>query len=62
MFRRKRTSENAAPAQVDMPPSAPTTGPGGYQVVELPTYHKGKRRVVVYRSDASGRIIKTFKK
>lgn len=45
-----------------MPPSAPTTGPGGYQVVELPTYHKGKRRVVVYRSDASGRIIKSFKK
>ena len=60
MFRRKKPQE-AAPQQTDAA-SQPPTSQGGYQVVELPTYHKGKRKVVVYRSDASGRIIKTFKK
>ncbi len=42
--------------------SGPTTGPNGYQVVELPTYHGGKRKVVVYTSDGSGKIIKTFRR
>jgi hypothetical protein len=37
-------------------------GAGGYQVVEIPTYHGGKRKVVVYTSDASGRIIKTIRR
>lgn len=59
MFSRK---SKEAPSQ----PAAPTTSvsysQGGYQVTELPTYHKGKRRVVIYTSDASGKIIKTFKK
>ena len=61
MFRRKRAQEAPQQAQADAP-SAPATSSNGYQVVEIPTYHKGKRRIVVYRSDASGRIIKTFKK
>ena len=60
MFRRKKPQE-AAPQQTDAPPS-PARSSDGYQVVEIPTYDKGKRRVVVYRSDPSGRIIKTFKK
>ncbi len=46
-----------------MPPQATSrTGPGGYVVTELPTYHGGKRKVVVYTSAPDGRIIKTFKK
>ena len=63
MFRRNRNKQEA-PAQTDMPESAPTptSSPGGYMTVELPTYHKGKRKVVVYRSDPSGKIIKTFKR
>ena len=58
MFGRKSKEAPSQPAQ-----AAPTpTYSGGYQVTELPTYHKGKRRVVVYTSDANGKIIKTFKK
>ncbi len=60
MFRRKKAQE-AAPQQQDQTPSGPTMS-GGYVVTEIPTYHKGKRRIVVYKSDPSGRIIKTFKK
>ena len=67
-FGRKR--KEAAPQQQSAPQSAsqPGTpgqshaGSGGYQVTELPYYDKGKRRIMVYRSDASGKIIKTFKK
>ena len=67
-FGRKR--KEADPQQQSAPQSAsqpPTTGQshagsGGYQVTELPYYDKGKRRIMVYRSDASGKIIKTFKK
>ena len=29
---------------------------------EVPYYEKGKRKIVVYTSDANGKIIKTFKK
>ncbi len=65
MFRRNRNKQEAS-AQADMPEApptvAPSASPGDYVPFELPTYHKGKRRVVVYRSDANGRIIKTFKK
>ncbi len=62
MFRRKK-AQAEAPTQVDMPAqSGPTMGSNGYQVVEVPTYHAGKRKVVVYTSDATGKIIKTFKK
>ena len=67
-FGRKR--KQAAPQQQSAPESAsqPGTpwqsysGGGGYVVTELPYYDKGKRKVMVYRSDASGKIIKTFKK
>jgi hypothetical protein len=31
-------------------------------VTELPYYDKGKRKIMVYTSDASGKIIKTFKR
>ena len=59
MFRRKRAKE--APTQTEAP-ATPATTSGGYVITELPTYHGLKRKVVVYRSDASGRIIKTIKK
>lgn len=64
MFRRKRATAQETPsAQVQMPQqSEPRMGAGGYQVVEIPTYHGGKRKVVVYTSDASGKIIKTYRK
>ena len=61
MFRRKKEKE--APAQADMPQQpAPATTSGGYVVTEIPTYHGLKRKVVVYTSDANGRIIKKVKK
>ena len=67
-FGRKR--KEAAPQQQPASQSASQpgtpwqshTGSGGYQVTELPYYDKGKRKIMVYRSDASGKIIKTFKK
>jgi hypothetical protein len=46
-------------------PSSPWqtyAGSGGYMVTELPYYDKGKRKVIVYTSDANGKIIKTFKR
>jgi hypothetical protein len=64
-----RKHKEAAPQQQSAPQSAPGSSPwqsysggGGYMVTELPYYDKGKRKVMVYRSDASGKIIKTFKK
>lgn len=67
MFGRKRSKE--APQQQSAPqaPQSSTAwqsyqGNGGYVVTELPYYEKGRRKVVVYTSDASGKIIKTFKK
>ncbi len=67
-FGRKR--KEAAPQQQSAPQSASQSsspwqtydGGGGYMTTELPYYDKGKRKVMVYRSDASGKIIKTFKK
>ena len=64
MFRRKRAKE--APPQADVaqapPPPTQRTNSAGYVVTEIPTYHGLKRKVVVYTSDANGRIIKTYKK
>ena len=70
MFGRKRSKE--APQQQQAPQSAPPSGSGsawqsyggsgGYVVTEVPYYDKGKRKIVVYTSDANGKIIKTFKK
>ncbi len=63
MFRRK---PKEAPSQSSAPQAAPQaaapTYSGGYQVTELPTFHGRKRKVVVYKSDGTGKIIKTFKK
>ena len=70
MFGRKRSKE--APQQQQAPQPAPPAGSGsawqsydgkgGYVVTEVPYYDKGKRKIVVYTSDASGKIIKKFKK
>ena len=63
MFRRKKAQAQEGPTQVEMPQqSAPMTNSGGYVVTEVPTYHGLKRKVVVYTSDANGRIVKKFKK
>jgi len=58
MFGRK---SKEAPSQPTAQAAPTPTYSGGYVVTELPTYHKGKRRVVVYTSDANGKIIKRFK-
>ena len=65
MFRSKRKKEQqeqqaSQPAQAQPPPPQPSAG--GYVVTELPTFHGRHRKVVVYTSDGSGKIIKTFKK
>ncbi len=64
-----RKNKDAAPQQsVPQSSSQPGTpwqsytGSGGYLVTELPYYDKGKRKVMIYTSDSSGKIIKTFKK
>ena len=66
-FGRKRNRE--APQQPSAPPSSSSGAPwqsysgnGGYMVTELPYYDKGKRKIIVYTSDANGKIIKTFKR
>ena len=69
-FGRKRAPKEAPQQQSAPQPSgnagsAPWQsygGSGGYQVTEVPYYEKGKRKIVVYTSDANGKIIKTFKK
>jgi hypothetical protein len=58
MFRKKRSDE--APPQSNAQ-AAPRMTSGGYQSVELPTFVGRKRKVVVYTSDANGKIIKTIK-
>ena len=69
-FGRKRKEKAPQQQQQPAPQSTPQPGTpwqsynstGGYTVTELPYYEKGKRKVVVYTSDANGKIIKTFKK
>ncbi len=58
MFRRKTANEAPSPSTQAAPPRM---NAGGYETIELPTFHGRKRKVVVYTSDASGKIIKTFK-
>lgn len=56
--------QQAAPQSASQPgtPWQSYGGGSGYTVTELPYYEKGKRKVVVYTSDGSGKIIKKFKK
>jgi hypothetical protein len=65
MFRSKRAKQ-APQAEADQPQSQPQPQPmttsNGFQRVELPTFHGRTRKVVVYTTDAQGRIIKTIKK
>ena len=61
MFRRKRAKETESQPQAQAPAPVQQSR-NGYVVTEIPTYHGLKRKVVVYTSDANGRIIKTFKR
>ena len=66
-FGRKRNKQEAPQQQSASQSQASTpwqshSGGSGYVVSELPYYEKGKRKIVVYTSDANGKIIKTFKK
>ncbi len=58
MFRAKRNKQQAPRAESP----APTVSANGYQVTELPTFHGRKRKIVVYTTDSTGRIVKTLKK
>ena len=62
--RKEATQQQSAPDPSSQPgtPWQSYSGGGGYVVTELPYYEKGKRKVMVYRSDDTGKIIKTFKK
>jgi hypothetical protein len=57
MFRGKR-SKQAPPAEVQQL----ATSPNGYQHFELPTFHGRTRKIIVYTTDAAGRVIKTPKR
>ncbi|MDQ6727813.1 MAG: hypothetical protein M3066_16855 [Actinomycetota bacterium] len=58
MFKRKKQNDAAPEAVTYQPP----VSSGGYVSSEMPTFHGRQRKVVVYTSDASGKIIKTFKR
>jgi hypothetical protein len=66
-FGRKRNKQES-PQQQSAPPSQSSApwqsygGSGGYVATEIPYYDKGKRKIVVYTSDSTGKIIKTFKR
>jgi len=62
MFGRKRGKESSDQPQAQGAPAPARTSSGGYQITELPTFHGRQRKVVVYTTDAKGKIIKTFKK
>jgi len=61
MFRRKRAKEDTSQPAAQSAPS-PTYSSGGYVTSELPTFDGRKRKVIVYSSDANGKIIKRVKK
>lgn len=63
MFGRKRAKESSKQPDAQAAPSAPMpTSSGGYQITELPTFHGRHRKVIVYTTDANGKIIKKIKK
>jgi hypothetical protein len=56
MFRGKRPKQQQEPeAEVQQLAASPN----GYQHFELPTFHGRKRKVIVYTTDAKGKVIKT---
>lgn len=57
--KRKKESKDVAPAAAV--PQMPVSS-GGYVSSELPTFHGRERKVIVYTTDAKGRIIKTIRK
>ncbi len=61
MFGSKRKKEKKDEAPAAAAPQRPVSS-GGYLSSELPTFHGRERKVVVYTSDAKGRIIKTIRK
>ena len=67
MFRAKRKkqagqapAESGSQAQAQAPQQPVMAN--GYQVTELPTFHGRTRKVIVYTTDAQGRIVKKIKK
>ncbi len=58
MFRKRKQAAESQPA----PEPQRQVSSGGYVSTEVPTFHGRQRKVVVYTSDASGKIIKTFKR
>jgi hypothetical protein len=64
MFRGKRTKQQEPQAEAEAP-SQPQSEPqpmvsaNGYQHFELPTFHGRTRKVIVYTTDAKGKVIKT---
>lgn len=61
MFRKRKQAADTQPAQAPQPQQRQVSS-GGYMRTELPTFHGRQRKVVVYTSDAGGKIIKTFKR
>ena len=61
--RKEHPTQQSAPPASPSPPhlGSPTKATAGTSR-ELPYYDKGKRKIIVYTSDPSGKIIKTFKK
>jgi hypothetical protein len=60
MFGRKREKKSSEAQPETAQPQVVSSG--GYLSTELPTFHGRTRKVVVYTSDGTGKIIKTFKK
>jgi len=68
MFRAKRKKQadqapaSGAEAQAQAQAPQQPVMANGYQVTELPTFHGRTRKVVVYTTDAQGRIVKKVKR
>jgi hypothetical protein len=58
MFGRKR-AKKVPQAEIEQ---VATASPGAYQHYELPTFHGRSRKVIVYTTDANGKVIKTPRK
>ena len=58
MFRKRKQAAESQPS----PEPQRQVNSGGYVSSEVPTFHGRHRKVVVYTSDSSGKIIKTLKR